>query len=365
MRAQAEAGGLVGPHLQVFFAEHLLAHKRVSPQTIAYYRDTFRLLLRFMRQKTGTEPAALPLSALDADAVLAFLDHLERDRGCSVRSRNIRLAAIRSFFRLVALRVPDSLGQVTRVMAIPIKRCDKRLVGYLSRDEVKALLAAPDRSAWSGRRDHALLLTLYNSGARVSEIIALRREQVRLDAATGAHLELHGKGRKDRVVPLWAETARVLRAWLRERGDQDGELRSPTPAAGRCRATASTTCSAAPSPAPWRPAQASARRRCRHTCCATARRCICFRPAWIWRSSRSGSGTRASRRPTSTWRPTWRPRSGRSTSWRRCRVWPPATALTTSSWPSSPPSDYADPITTAEAFCFGRTPLLGMTRNSA
>ena len=169
MRALAGAGGLVGPHLQAFFAEHLLAHKRASPQTIACYRDTFRLLLRFMRQRTGAEPAVLPLAALDADAVLAFLDHLERDRRCSVRSRNTRLAAIRSFFRLVALRVPDNLGQVTRVMAIPVKRCDKRLVGYLSRDEVKALLAAPDRSAWSGRRDHALLLTLYNSGARLGD----------------------------------------------------------------------------------------------------------------------------------------------------------------------------------------------------
>lgn len=222
MRAPAEVGGLVGPHLQAFFAEHLLAHKRASPETVACYRDTFRLLLRFMRQRTGAEPAALPLAALDADAVLAFLDHLERDRGCSVRWRNNRLAAIRSFFRRVALRVPDSLGQVTRVMAIPIKRCDKRLVSYLTRGEVKALLAAPDRTAWSGRRDHALLLTLYNSGARVSEIIALRREQVRLDPATGACLELHGKGRKERVVPLWAETARVLRAWFRELGDQGG-----------------------------------------------------------------------------------------------------------------------------------------------
>ena len=202
MRALAEAAALVGPHLQAFFAEHLLAHKRASPQTIACYRDTFRLLLRFMRKRTGAEPAALPLAALDADAVLAFLDHLERDRGCSVRSRNNRLAAIRSFFRLVALRIPDSLGQVTRVMAIPVKRSDKRLIGYLSRDKVKALLAAPDRAAWSGRRDHALLLTLYNSGARVSEVTALRREQVRLDPSAGPYLELHGKGRKERVVPL-------------------------------------------------------------------------------------------------------------------------------------------------------------------
>ena len=165
MRAPIEAGGLIGPHLQSFFAEHLLAHKRVSPQTVACYRDTFRLLLRFMQKKTAVEPSALPLAALDADAVLAFLDHIERDRGCSVRSRNNRLAAVRSFFRVVALRVPDRLEQVTRVMAIPIKRGDKRLVHYLSRDEVKALLAAPDRTVWSGRRDHALLLTLYNTGA--------------------------------------------------------------------------------------------------------------------------------------------------------------------------------------------------------
>lgn len=223
MRAPpAEADGLVGPHLQAFFAEHLLAHKRASQQTVACYRDTFRLLLRFMRERTGAEPAGLPLTALDADAVLAFLDHLERDRGCMVRSRNNRLAAIRSFFRLVALRVPDRLGQVTRVMAIPIKRGDKRLVSYLTRDEVKALLAAPDRTAWSGRRDHALLLTLYNSGARVAEVTALRREQVRLDPAAGPCLELHGKGRKERVVPLWVETARVLRAWFRELGDQGG-----------------------------------------------------------------------------------------------------------------------------------------------
>jgi len=223
----AEAGGLVGPHLQAFFAEHLLAHKRASPETIACYRDTFRLLLRFMRERTGAEPAALPLAALDADAVLAFLDHLERDRGCAARSRNNRLAAVRSFFRLVALRVPDCLGHVTRVMAIPVKRCDKRLVSYLTRDEVKALLAAPDRTTWSGRRDHALLLTLYNSGARVSELTALRREQVRLDPA-GPCLELRGKGRKERVVPLWAETARVLRAWLRELGDQGGGVAFPS-----------------------------------------------------------------------------------------------------------------------------------------
>ena len=227
MRAPAEAGGPVGPHLQAFFAEHLLAHKRASPQTIASYRDTFRLLLRFMQGKVGAEPSALPLAALDADAVLAFLDYLERERGCSVRSRNNRLAAIRSFFRVVALRLPDRLGQVTRVMAISIKRGDKRLVHYLSCDEVRAILAAPDRTAWSGRRDHALLLTMYNTGARVSEIIALRREHLQLDSDAGAHLELRGKGRKERVVPLWADSARVLRAWVRELGDYGGGVAFP------------------------------------------------------------------------------------------------------------------------------------------
>ena len=226
MRTPAEAGSLIGPHLQAFFAEHLLAHKRASPQTIACYRDTFRLLLRFMREKTGTEPSALPLAALDADVVLAFLDHLECDRGCKVRSRNNRLAAIRSFFRVVSLRVPDRLGQVTQVMAIPIKRGDKRLVHFLSRDEVTALLAAPDRTIRSGRRDHALLLTLYNTGARVSEIIGLRREQVRLDSA-GAHIELLGKGRKERVVPIWTETAQVLRAWFRELGGDGNGVAFP------------------------------------------------------------------------------------------------------------------------------------------
>ncbi len=191
--------------------------------------------------------------------MLAFLDHLERDRGCTVRSRNNRLAAIRSFFRLVALRVPDALGQVTRIMAIPVKRGDTRLVSYLTRDEVKALLAAPDRTTWLGRRDHALLLTLYNIGGRVSEIIALRREQVRLDPA-GPCLKLHGKGRKQRVVPLWTETTRVLRAWLRELDGHKPEPStaspSPAPAANHCRAAASTTCCVKPSSPPRRPARA-------------------------------------------------------------------------------------------------------------
>ena len=209
---------LIGPFLQRFFAEHLMVHKRASCETIASYRDTIRLLLEFMQSRTGILPAALRLTAVDADAVLAFLNHLECDRGCGIRSRNNRLAAIRTFFRFVSLRDPTNLGMIARIMAIPNKRYEKKLVGFLSRDEIKALVTAPDRKKWSGRRAHALVLTLYNTGARISEIIGLRRRQVNLDAGA-ANIQLLGKGRKERVVPLWDETARVLRSWLRELDD--------------------------------------------------------------------------------------------------------------------------------------------------
>src|SRR5215510_7311611 len=169
---------LIAPHLQAFFADYLGQQKRLSPHTMVSCRDTFRLLLTFLRDHTGVEPSALRIADVDAPAVLRFLEYLEQQRGNSVRSRNIRLAAIRAFLRLVALRDPDSIGIATRVLAIPIKREDKKLIGYLTRTEMQALLTASDQSTWSGRRDHALLLTLYNSGARVSEVTALKREHV-------------------------------------------------------------------------------------------------------------------------------------------------------------------------------------------
>ena len=217
---------VIAPHLQAFFAHYLCQQKRLSPHTIVSCRDTFRLLLTFVRDQTGIEPSALRMADLDAPSVLRFLDYLEEQRGNSVRSRNIRLAAIRSFFRLVALRDPDSLGIATRVLAIPIKREDKKLIGYLTRPEMQALLAAPDPATWGGRRDHALLLTLYNSGARVSEVITLKRTQVRFETSTFVHLT--GKGRKERTVPLWPDTAQVLKAWFREVGDYAGELAFPS-----------------------------------------------------------------------------------------------------------------------------------------
>jgi integrase/recombinase XerD len=215
----------IAPHVQAFFAEYLCQQKRLSPHTIVSCRDTFRLLLTFLRDQTGVEPSALRIADVDAPAVLSFLTYLEEQRGNSVRSRNIRLSAIRSFFRLVALRDPDSLGLVTRVLAIPMKREDHKLIGYLTRTEIQALLAAPDQATWSGRRDHALLLTLYNSGARVSEVITLKRTQVCFGAST--FVQLIGKGRKERTIPLWSNTAQVMKAWFAELGDDAGPLAFP------------------------------------------------------------------------------------------------------------------------------------------
>lgn len=202
----------LGSLLQYFFTDHMLSHRRASPQTVDSYRDTFRLLLRFLQQSTGKEPARLRVGDLDAPAILSFLDHVEQKRKNQIQSRNVRLAAIRSFFRLVALRDPAGIQFVTRVLAIPFKRADKRLVGYLTRPEMDAILGVPDRKTWGGQRDYTLLLTFYNSGARVSELTSLKRSQIRLGATSFLHLQ--GKGRKEREVPLWPTTARSLKLWL-------------------------------------------------------------------------------------------------------------------------------------------------------
>ena len=216
---------LLGPYLQSFFTEHLSRHKRLSPQTIASLRDSFRLLLEFLHARTGSAPANVRITDLDAFTVLAFLDHLEESRGNTIRSRNLRLSAIRTFFRYLALRDPDRLGQVTQVMAIPVKREDKKLIRSLTREEIDAILATPDRSEWAGRRDYVLLLTMYNSGARVSEMTTLTCGQVRFGTTT--YLQLYGKGRKERTVPLWPHTARVLEAWFNERAIGPGSVAFP------------------------------------------------------------------------------------------------------------------------------------------
>src|SRR3954453_5498458 len=159
--------------IQYFFAQHLSKHKHVTPRTITCYRDTFRLLLQYLNRQTGLNPVDLTIEDLDAPAILGFLDYLESDRKNQTRSRNVRLCAIRSFFRLVALREPEYVALADRVLAIPVKRTDKPLITYMTRVEVEALLRAPDKTTWLGRRDHALLLTMYNTGARASEMTGL------------------------------------------------------------------------------------------------------------------------------------------------------------------------------------------------
>ena len=198
--------------VQDFFLRRLVAQRGASARTVEAYRDAFELLLGFAEQRTGRPPSALSLADLDAPLVLDFLDHLEIQRGNTARTRNARLAAIHSFMRYAAVRDPASLPITARVLAIPAKRFDRPVLGYLSREQVAAILAAPDRRTWSGRRDAVLLATAYNTGARVSELTALRVRDVLLDRQTAVHL--HGKGRKQRVIPLWKITAAQLRAWL-------------------------------------------------------------------------------------------------------------------------------------------------------
>jgi integrase/recombinase XerD len=198
--------------LQAFFRQRLVAQRGASAQTIASYRDAFALFLRYAERTTGRPASALTIEDLDATPVLAFLDHLETERGNCPRTRNLRLTAIRSFLRYASLRDPDALAVAQRVLAIPSKRFDRPILGFLSRDEIHALLAAPDRNTWSGQRDAVLLAVLYNTGARVSELTGLRVADVLVDRATA--LRLHGKGRKERVVPLWKSTAAHLRTWM-------------------------------------------------------------------------------------------------------------------------------------------------------
>jgi len=198
--------------VQDFFCQYLIAQRNASKQTVAGYRDTFRLFLTSIQQRTGKAPSTLLLTDVNATLVLAFLDHLEQNRGNSVRTRNNRLAAIRTFMRYASHRDPTCLTSVQQVLAIPMKRFDRPMLDFLSRQEIQAIIDAPDTSTWSGHRDFVLFTTLYNTGARVSEIINLRVGHVKL--AYGPCLHIHGKGRKQRAVPLWKSTAARLKEWL-------------------------------------------------------------------------------------------------------------------------------------------------------
>jgi site-specific recombinase XerD len=215
----------LAPLLERFFTQRLIMERRASPHTIASYRDTFRQFLKFAQQHLHKEPYRLILEEIDAPLVTAFLDHLEKKQGLSVRSRNLRLTAIHSFFRYLAYETPTRSAQIQRVLAIPSKRFTRTLVRFLTRPEVDALLAAPDQRTWIGRRDHAFILTAVQTGLRLSEITAATREDLVL--GTGAHIRVMGKGRKERCTPMAKPTVAVLKAWLREPPRGNGRLLFP------------------------------------------------------------------------------------------------------------------------------------------
>lgn len=216
----------LAPTLEAFFISRLIGEKGVSPHTIAAYRDAFRLLLGFVQKRTGKQPSALELEDLDATMIAAFLDHLEHERRNSVRTRNARLAAIHSMFRYASLRHPEHAELIGRVLAVPTKRFDRTIVTYLTKEEADALINAPDRSRWIGRRDHALLTLAIQTGVRVAELAGLRCQDLHL--GTGPHVQITGKGRKQRATPLTKQTVAVLREWLKERAGQPGQPLFPT-----------------------------------------------------------------------------------------------------------------------------------------
>jgi site-specific recombinase XerD len=216
----------LAPALQAYFTARLITQRSSSPETIAAYRDAFRLLLRFAQERTGKQPFELDIDDLDAPLIGAFLKHLEEDRGNSPRTRNARLGAIHSFYRFAALEHPEHAHTIARVMAIPTKRYERNTVSYLDRDEIKALLAAPDKGTWLGRRDHALLALMIQTGVRVSELTGLRVGDLHL--GNGPHIRVLGKGRKKRATTLTGETVKVLRAWIQERQGQPDEPLFPT-----------------------------------------------------------------------------------------------------------------------------------------
>lgn len=201
--------------LQRFFMQRLMAQRQVSPHTIASYRDTFRLLLRFVRQRSGKAPSKLELADIDANLISAFLTWLQEDRGASSRTSNQRLTAIRSFLAFAAMEEPACSGSIARALAIPFKRQARPMVEFLSRQEVEALLAVPDRSTWIGRRDYALLFMAAQTGLRVSELTGLRRDALAFGSSS-AHVHCHGKGRKDRCTPLTRSTVAILKGWIAE-----------------------------------------------------------------------------------------------------------------------------------------------------
>ena len=205
----------VATHLAVFLREHLPKERRASPHTCEAYAHSFRILVCFAASRLDVRPHRLEVEQLDAPLILAFLEHVEIERKNSARTRNARLAAINAFFRFLEYRLPSCLDQAGRIHAIPMKKTDEALVGYLNKDELRALLDAPDRRTPSGIRDQAMLHLAFAAGLRVSELVSLRLDQ--LEHPTLSSIRVLGKGRRERVLPLWKETSAALKAWLARR----------------------------------------------------------------------------------------------------------------------------------------------------
>jgi integrase/recombinase XerD len=214
MKASVAPKVPLGPILRRYFCEYLVSQRDLSPRTIASYRDTFRLLLAFLERRYRIKPDGVCVDDLDAPRVLMFLDDLERRRNNTARTRNARLAAIRSFLRYAGSANPVLLSVAQRVLAIPAKRFERASVSHLTREQVQLILDAPDVSTFSGQRDRVLLTLLYNTGARVSELAGLQIQDVSLESRMSVHIR--GKGRKNRSVPLWRQTIKLLKSWLRQ-----------------------------------------------------------------------------------------------------------------------------------------------------
>ena len=224
------------PLCQSFFSKRLMAQRKASPHTISAYAQTFRLLMTYAQKRLGTPPSKLSLAQLDAPFIAKFLDDLESSRANGARSRNARLASLRSFYHYAALEAPQYAGLIQRVLGIPYKRLARRLVTYLTRPEMEALLASVDKSTWVGRRNHALLLVAVQTGLRLSELTGLRQKDVVLGA--GAHVRCEGKGRKERCTPLTKPAVVVLKAWIKEQGGDESHFLFPNPKGGRLSADA-------------------------------------------------------------------------------------------------------------------------------
>ena len=218
----------IAPALQEYFTQRLISQRQASPHTVAAYRDCFRLLFAYLAQASGKQPAELGFEDLDAATISGFLTHLEKQRGVGVATRNARLVALRSWFAFAAHRHPEHAALIARVLAIPAKRRDRPLVSFLEPGEADALLNAPDTGRWTGRRDRALLTFAVQTGLRVSELTAVRTADLAL--GRGAHVQVLGKGRKERAVPLSSHTVAVLRPWLTERAGDPPTRSSPAPA---------------------------------------------------------------------------------------------------------------------------------------